>query len=287
MKRIFYKPNIGKVQAIINHVKVNYSHVNIKASADMSELFQVLTDGNEIIQGNDAINAVCDLVKGTYDVSTLRADLSKPIKLQNKPTTLKSKQDANTLKKKFEGYINRNYPLSVSKPFDDINKNKVINIKNAKENLGLFHDIMSKYKFEYRLVFGTLLGIHRGGDLIPHDQDIDAAIHVNQLTILEKALPELAKNGFNVTRFSKGLLISLSRNDEYIDLYIFTPAGNMASCGIYKLSDDDFVKPTTIEFIDRKFKTVTRIEAFLVNNYGSDWKTPIKGKSANPKNNKR
>lgn len=191
-----------------------------------------------------------------------------------------------TIKKEFAGYINRQYPKSVSDPFHDINKNKCIGIEQAKENLGLFYDIMLKRKFEYRLVFGTLLGIHRGGDLIAHDQDIDLGIHMNQLNILKAALPELTENGFNVTRFSKDLLISLSRKGEYIDLYIFSPAGNMASCGIYKLSNDDFVKPTAIEFIGRKFKTVAKIEQFLVNNYGSDWKTPIKGKSANPKHKK-
>ena len=185
----------------------------------------------------------------------------------------------------FTGYIKTNFPKSISSPFYDINKNKLINVGNAKINLALFYDIMAKYNFEYRLVFGTLLGIYRDGDLIKHDQDIDIGIRPSQLTVLEKALPELCENGFNVTRYSKNMLVSLSRNDEYIDLYIFSDQpNNTYTCGMYKLWEKDFTSPTEVEFMDRKFNTVSEIEPFLVTYYGQSWKTPIKGISANPKN---
>jgi hypothetical protein len=185
----------------------------------------------------------------------------------------------------FTGYIKSNFPKSISSPFYDINKNKLINVDNAKVNLALFYDIMAKYEFEYRLVFGTLLGIYRDGDLIKHDQDIDIGIRPSQLPVLEKALPELCENGFNVTRYSKNMLVSLSRNDEYIDLYIFNNQSNGTyTCGMYKLWDEDFTSPTELDFMDRRFKTVAKIEPFLVTYYGLSWKTPIKGISANPKN---
>lgn len=193
-------------------------------------------------------------------------------------------QDGNPLEI-FTTYIKSNFPKSISSPFHDINKNKTIVVEQAKTNLALFHDIMQKYDFESRLVFGTLLGIYRGKDLIPHDQDIDIAMRPSQLAVLEKAMPELIENGFNVTRYSKNLLVSLSREDEYIDLYIFNDQKNGTYvCGMYKLYEKDFVSPTTIEFIDREFKTVENIEQFLLTYYGKNWKTPIKGISANPKN---
>lgn len=286
MKIIFYNSSIANVDDIINHIKTKLCDIKIKKSDDMYDIFQVITDDNKLIQGNDAVNVVCDLIKDVYEIDPILFNLQSQIKNNIPPIINTSNFDSNIIKNKFDEYINRTYPLSISNPFSDITKKESINIKNAKENLGLFHDIMDKYKFEYRIIFGTLLGIYRDGDLIAHDQDVDVGIHVNQLSTLEKALPELSNNGFNVTRYSKELLVSLSRNDEYIDIYIFTPHTKITSCGIYTLSYDDFTHPTTIEFINRKFKTVTLIEEFLLTNYGNNWKTPIKGKSANPKNKK-
>ena len=178
----------------------------------------------------------------------------------------------------FNSFILANYPESLTNPF--VYTSRPLDIPLAKENLALFYDTVLKYNLNYRIVFGTLLGIYRDGGLIKHDTDIDVAIPENQLAVLTPTIQELCDKGFTVIRYINDCLVSISRGSVYIDIYIFVSLNDHYDCEKVgegkpcKLAKEDFDKDNYIEFMGRKFKTVSNIERHLVCYYGKDWQTP-------------
>ena len=95
-----------------------------------------------------------------------------------------------------------------------------MNLKIQEENLLILHKFFKKYKLEYFIDCGTLLGAIRENGLIKGDQDADFSISKNSLEKLRDNLPELEKLGFVSFRNSDSwMAMSLLRRGEYVDVY--------------------------------------------------------------------
>ena len=179
-------------------------------------------------------------------------------------------------------YVNKNFPTCISKPWKGMSK-KTLQLETARVNYINCCDILCKAGVNYKVIFGTLLGLYRDGDLIPHDMDMDIAIQRSDVPKLIKALDTLKGEGFSVVRYTNNILISIGKDGDYIDLYIF----NSGKCNMYKLTNADWASKNTVDLLDWELNTIANPEAFFKTYYGGDWKTPIKGIHAHTKHGSR
>ena len=143
-------------------------------------------------------------------------------------------------------------------------------------------DVMVEVGVDYNVLFGTLLGMYRDGKLIDHDLDVDIAVKSDQKIDLIKVIEKLLNKGFKLTRYSRDQLVSIYRNNVYIDIYLFNTIGQKYKCSVYSIDKDIFDADNFVKCNGYSFKTIKDPEQFFENMYGLDWKTPIKGIHANP-----
>jgi len=73
------------------------------------------------------------------------------------------------------------------------------------------------------IIFGTLLGFVRNGELIKHDKDVDIGFFDNDLMKLINSHHKLMDAGFRLLREDyNSELISYERGGQYVDLYKFS-----------------------------------------------------------------
>ena len=98
---------------------------------------------------------------------------------------------------------------------------KRINKDIAADNLAVLKSILDTKNIPFQLAFGTLLGVIREGDFIDWDEDIDLAILDDYRDSFFDVISDLESVGFKICRYDRRDLVSLMRNEEYIDLYFF------------------------------------------------------------------
>lgn len=151
---------------------------------------------------------------------------------------------------------------------------KVIDKIISKDNLLLFQKIMKSHDVAFGLAYGTLLGAIREQDFISHDEDIDVAILEEDRPNLLGSLFELKKNGFTIGRYADDLL-SVIKNGEYIDVYIFrTNIFGYRQCGHEVLKEKYLLETTECSFQTSAFKIPKDYIEYLETHYGVDWKIP-------------
>ena len=152
---------------------------------------------------------------------------------------------------------------------------KLIDKEKAFENLCLFKEIADRNGFRFFLAYGTLLGAIREKDFIDHDEDIDLGADYQDVGLFMSMLFELREHGFEVARWDDRGLISIIRNNEYIDIYFFKEYNDklLINCG-EPLPKKFLENQGVIEFKGVEFNapadTVGAVEYW----YGQDWQTP-------------
>ena len=152
---------------------------------------------------------------------------------------------------------------------------KLIDKEKAFENLCLFKEIADRNGFRFFLAYGTLLGAIREKDFIDHDEDIDLGADYQDVELFMSMLFELREHGFEVARWDDRGLISIIRNNEYIDIYFFKEYNDklLINCG-EPLPKKFLENQGVIEFKGVEFNapadTVGAVEYW----YGKDWQTP-------------
>lgn len=152
---------------------------------------------------------------------------------------------------------------------------KLIDKEKAFENLCLFKEIADRNGFKFFLAYGTLLGAAREKDFITHDEDIDLGADYQDVNRFLSMLFELREHGFEVARWDDRGLISVIRNNEYIDVYFFTDFNDklLINCG-EPLPRKFFDNQANIEFKGVEFSAPADVNGVLEYWYGKDWRTP-------------
>ena len=146
----------------------------------------------------------------------------------------------------------------------------------AMRNLVTLKEVADEYGFRFYLAYGTLLGAVREQDFIAHDEDIDLAAEFAQLDVLMAMLPKLLERGFKIARWEDRGFISIIRDNEYIDIYLYrqTTPKMMICCG-EPIPRKFFDDTTTIMFRGYEFLVPSQYEELLVFLYGNDWRVPV------------
>jgi len=152
-------------------------------------------------------------------------------------------------------------------------------------------DTLNKYKIEYWVDFGTLLGIVREDDIILGDSDVDVVL-VDSPTLhlkMAKAKGDFESKGYFFKReewsayrvYKKGLYTDMyiNKRDDLNRIYIGS-TGDTSN-----VSYDLIGVPVLMHWrkIDRYVKVPEHVHETLVFRYGEDYKTPKHGfKGRNP-----
>ena len=151
--------------------------------------------------------------------------------------------------------------------------------KKAIEVLFEFYDYMSE-DMDIWPMFGTLLGIVRNDDLIPHDDDVDFGYLKKDESILVDKLDSIhGTNGFLVIRNEFSNLYSLAKDEVLIDLYEYeklehTPILQQGHRSFYNLMHDELFPFKTIQFQGKELKCMNDPVKFFERYYGKDWERP-------------
>jgi hypothetical protein len=204
--------------------------------------------------------------------------------------------------KKLRQFLHKNYPHVAGRKnnFSNHTYNPMltpkhlyprINIPQSTANLFTTVDALENLNIKYSVVFGTLLGIYRDGELIEHDTDSDLAIWLQDENKAIELIKDLEGSQLMLTRFDKNIL-SFTRGSDYIDLYMYRTKNknsNILHCvrTFGTLTTMDFDNSNTITFHNRNLTCVNDPEDYFQKLYGSDWRVPIKDKHANINHGKR
>ena len=152
---------------------------------------------------------------------------------------------------------------------------KLIDKEKAFENLCLFKEIADRNGFGFFLAYGTLLGAIREKDFISHDEDIDLGADYQDVDLFMSMLFELRDNGFEVARWDERGLLSIIRNNEYIDIYFFKKYNDklLINCG-EPLPTKFLENQSDIEFKGVEFSAPSDVVGAVEFWYGKDWQTP-------------
>jgi lipopolysaccharide cholinephosphotransferase len=155
---------------------------------------------------------------------------------------------------------------------------KIINQEISKINLLDFKKVMDKHKIRYGLMFGTLLGAIREGGFIPWDEDVDIFVLEEDRNKVFNALFDFDEFGFKVARYRKKMdLLSIIRDDEYIDMYFFRKTFNRKRReGNFEIDAKFLERSETIELFGEQFPVPIHPKQVLNFLYGEDWHIPKK-----------
>ena len=176
----------------------------------------------------------------------------------------------------------------------------MINQKRAFKVLCLTKSALDSLSINYWLTDGTLLGFIREGNFIPHDNDMDLGVHINQhSTQIIKAFADLDLKHFKTYgTIERGLVYSFKHGEEKLDIFFFYDDGEFMWHAAWpyknKIANLKIIKwlglskPRMIKFLYPKFSTKIMVFQgvefnvpsdpiqYLVLKYGETWKIPIK-----------
>jgi len=160
-------------------------------------------------------------------------------------------------------------------------RSEIINKTVATENLLFFRDIFYSNNIKFFLLYGTVLGAIREKDFIEHDTDTDIGIFEKDRDGLLHIIPILLDNGFELIRTkAPDDLVTFMRNDEYIDIGIFTEKGKYYTYQ-ENLIDKYFLdRLDVVDFLGENFYLPSHTDKYLEKNYGADWNIPLKNEPA-------
>lgn len=189
-------------------------------------------------------------------------------------------QRAEVLQKKaLQGIIDRKYKKPVA-------PKEYMDIEIAHRALLTFRQAMCDLNVPFFLAYGTLLGIVRDGDLLPHDKDMDVGLPAD--VDREWLIDQLCSNyGFSRSSLPLpnkeidhwNISVVHKETDITIDLFFFIPDGGDLISGIYHLPHPLYwrfsrFETSEIEYLGHAWQVPNPPERYLAEIYGSDWQVP-------------
>ncbi len=176
-----------------------------------------------------------------------------------------------------------------------------MDVKVAHTALLAFKSAMASIGVPFFLAYGTLLGIVRDGDLLPHDKDMDVGLAWN--VPRNELIKGLITHGFSIpattlraTEADRAWQLSVMHVETgiAIDLFFFKPDGRVLLSGFNHAAQPllwsfrEF-ELQTIPFLGEQWAAPSPSEQFLEDIYGKNWRVPdiyfdsiISGLNRNP-----
>ena len=158
--------------------------------------------------------------------------------------------------------------------------------KDANATLIAGTKILDKSGMKWWLSAGTILGLYRDGDFIPHDTDIDIGVegdHYNNCEKINKLIVAFQEDGFRLIRTMlydnyPMQLAFIDKRNIIFDLYFFYPVFsdmiNHNEGGIMMKPSRLFSSLGNMEFKENGYNCPNDIDEYLAFRYGEDWKVP-------------
>ena len=135
------------------------------------------------------------------------------------------------------------------------------------------------------LVDGTLLGLHRDGELLPYDKDMDIGLPWNIPRLELVDLVAQSKNFYipekelAAENFDWNISVTHRVNGIAIDFFFFKPEGEFFDCGLHHLPNPllwrfSAFKTKLIQYRGNDYAVPENPEQYLLEVYGPNWKTP-------------
>ena len=152
----------------------------------------------------------------------------------------------------------------------------IFNRETYTKNLLDFKSILDQYGVRFFLAFGTLLGAVRENGFIEGDTDTDLFVTEEENEKLAQAVSsqKFADARFKIIRIIYDEIITVSRNDAYIDVSVFSkiPGGMMIVLNQHTIKEYMVREAQKITFLGQEFLIPKDVESYLTDKYG-DWKT--------------
>jgi len=155
----------------------------------------------------------------------------------------------------------------------------------AREALLALHTTMGQLKVPFFLAFGTLLGIVRDGELLPHDKDMDVGLpwQTPRLPLVEALLshgyvcPQL--ESYRRAPPDWYLTVVHQHTGITIDFFFAKPVDNKVEMGFSKGSERMSwafapFKLTAVDYAGQSFKAPSNAMSHLEEVYGTQWDIP-------------
>ena len=185
-----------------------------------------------------------------------------------------------TFRKGFKVFLANPLPKAAPKAQEfmdqEAGKKGLLAIKKALDELGV----------PFMIAAGTLLGIYRDGELLPHDKDVDLMLPWN--TPRAELISALRHYNFvcrereediNGEKGRYNIVLNHVPTGIVIDLFFLKPEGDKVVHSIYKsgkilsISEKNTGR-SQIEYAGETFWTYGDIELYFRDKYGEDWRTP-------------
>jgi len=163
-----------------------------------------------------------------------------------------------------------------------------MDVADARGALLALKDALDAEGIAFFLVFGTLLGVVRDGDLLPHDKDMDVGLAWD--VPRDSLVQGLEKHGFNLlpqkfdvaVAHEWNISISHPKLNITIDLFFFKQEAETMVTGFYHPIHPVLWRFSnfglkTLRYQDREWLVPDPPESFLLDMYGPEWHIPDTG----------
>ncbi len=173
-----------------------------------------------------------------------------------------------------------------NKPLErNVLSQKPMQVQDASIVLLELHSLLERNQISFFLAYGTLLGIYRDSELLPHDKDLDVGL--NWDCSRDKLLQVLQQSGLywidpkslNSTNNQYNFGVIEKRRGISIDFFFFKPEGSYFLSGFHHLPHPllwrfNGFELGEITYKNKIFKVPVNPEIFLVDIYGINWRIP-------------
>ncbi len=154
-----------------------------------------------------------------------------------------------------------------------------INIEDASHLVLTAKSILDANNIQFMPVFGTLLGIVRQGNFIPHDTDVDMAIWEKDREKLVDLIPEFEKAGLRFACCWEPIIYTFEYGTVTCDFYILSAAPKpytkwMICLHEHLVPKKYFNGTQKIDFLGTLFDVPANPERLLRYGYGRKWMIP-------------